>query len=750
MHGIERRKTPWGAFLILLLVLCVLTYYLCGLFKIPGITLDNFQRGLLQIFQNPLKNWWTDKTVAFIGIVFLAWIMLIAWYLNYYRNTHFGAENGTEQWADVKKLSKTLRDKDDLKNTYLSKNIAVSNSVLSNMNMLVVGGTGSYKTTSVVVPNLLMAAFSNVFLDIKGDLIRKYGNYLKAHGITVKVLNFINMDESDRWNPFKYIEKETDLIKLITNMQAAVKPPDAMKGDPFWDDGVALYLQAMFYYEWLQATEEHRKSNMNNILKLVNMESKKIDEEGTTALQAEMDRLAGIYGDDYPPVRDYRKLKEGATETVRSIIIMVNAMLRLCETASLRRILEDDDIDIKSLGLGIGGDPNKKTALFLVMPDNDESFNFLISMFYTQLFDVLIRTADFECGGTLPIHVRLWADEFYAGPKPLHTEKLMGTIRSRNLSIVPLLQSIAQIKAIFPQDKWEIFLDNCATVMYLGSGPASYSTHEYISKLLGEMTIDKRTDGSSTGHFGNASINNDKMGRTLMTPAEVKRMPREDCIIFLEGHYPIYDKKNLPFDTKRWKEAEQLEGEKGYKHPVRVVYDEKTMSYRTIESKTPIQFLSKEEVEFYKNAEKTDMSIKVFEMTEDDFLYLNWRADPPMTEDEIEAIFKQAEAQRKSEDENAQEREEPADIQLLRKKEMEGLEREKGTKAGEEDHWNLSGTIYDCIKRYADQLDEAQMNEILAGLESGLTEKQVKSYFGLPAEKMSQYRRAYMFGNAGK
>ena len=170
---------------------------------------------------------------------------------------------------------------------------------------------------------------------------------------------------------------------------------------------------------------------------------------------------------------------------------MANAMLRLCETASIKRIFDGDDIDIKSLGLGIDRNPAKKTALFLVMPDNDESFNFLISMFYTQLFDVLLRTADFECGGSLPIHVRLWADEFYAGPKPLNTEKLMGTIRSRNLSIVPVLQSIAQIKAVFPQDKWEIFLDNCAAVIYLGSGPASYSTHEYISKLLGDMTIDK-------------------------------------------------------------------------------------------------------------------------------------------------------------------------------------------------------------------------------------------------------------------
>lgn len=673
---------------------------------------------------------------------YYSWIMFAAWYLNYYRNTHFGAENGTEQWADIKKINKMFCDKRDEEVTYLSKNVAVANSRVSNQNVLVIGGSGTYKTTSVVIPNLFAAVFSNVFLDIKGDLLRKYGKYLEHQGVTVKVLNFINMEESDRWNPFKYIEKETDLIKLITNMQTAVKPPDAMKGDPFWDDGVGLYLQSMFYYEWMRAKEENRYGSMNNIMELVNMESKKVDEEGTTALQAEMDRLAQQKGKDYPPVRDYRKLKEGATETVRSIIIMVNAMLRLLEVPSLKRILEDDDIDIKSLGLGIEGNPQKRTALFLVLPDNDESFNFLISMFYTQLFDVLIRTADFECGGALPIHVRLWADEYYAGPKPLNAEKLMGTIRSRNLSIVPILQSFAQIKTLFPQDKWEIFLDNCATVIYLGTGPASYSTHEYISKLLGEMTIDKRTDGTSTGHSGNASINNDRMGRTLMTPAEVKRMPRKDCIIFIEGQYPIYDQKNLLFNTKIWKEAEILAGETGYKHPVKVIYDEESMSYRTIRQNSPIIFLDKEEVEFYKSAQKSNDSIKVFEMSEEEFLYLNWRAQPPMSEDEIAAIFKEAEKQLDKERIG----EEPYG-NVSAEKEVESKNK-RGKISREE--LNLSGSIFDCIKRYAEQMDKNQMDELLKGLEAGLSEKQVKSYFGLPADEMGRYRKAYMFANTGK
>lgn len=546
-----------------------------------------------------------------------------------------------------------------------------------------------------------------------------------------------------------YLEKETDVIRLITNMQASVKPPDAMKGEQFWDDGVALYLQAVFFHEWLTAKEEGRKPTLNNILKLVNMESKHVgnEDDDMTELQLEMNRLEDIHGDDYPPVRDYRKLKKGAAETVRSIIIMVNAMLRLCETSSLKRLFEDDDIDIPSLGLGVDGNPNKKTALFLVMPDNDQSFNFLISMFYTQLFDILIRIADHKCNGSLPIHVRLWADEFYAGPKPNNTEVLMGTIRSRNMSMVPVLQSIAQIKAIFPQEKWEVFLDNCAVMIYLGSGPAAHSTHEYISKLLGEMTIDTRNDGVTTGVHGNSSLNNQRAGRGLMTPGEVKRMSRKDCLIFMEGQYPIRDRKNFPFNTPIWKESKKLAGKNGYKHPVRVVYNPRTMTYRTIRNKQDFQVIDKKDVAFYKEVEKTDKSIKVCEINEEDFLYLNFDVDPKPTEEELIQLFEKS-----KKDTGLQERAIEMEEQLMQENRSNvpnfGTE-EETTEVDEEEQkeekWDLSGTINQCIQRYAAQLTEEQINEILLGLENGLTEEEVKSYFTFPVEKMNQYRRAYQF-----
>lgn len=734
---IEKRKTPWWAFIIGLFILLILAYFGCGLLKLDGVTINNYQQKLLYIFTHPFCNWWTKKTPAFMSVVFVAWIMFIAYYLDQNRNYHFGVENGSEQWADVNKLSKTLRDsKNEKNNTYLSERIAVSNNALSNMNMLVIGGSGSYKTTSVLTPNLLLAGMTNVILDIKGDLLRKHGNYLKEHGVKVKSFNLINPEESDRYNPMQYLEKETDVIRLITNMQASVKPPDAQKGDPFWDDGVALYLQAMFFHEWLTAKEENRKPTLNNILKLVNMESKHVgdgEEDDKTELQLEMDRLAELHGDDYPPVRDYRKLKEGATETVRSITIMVNAMLRLCETSALKRLFEDDDIDIPSLGLGVDGNPNKKTALFLVMPDNDQSFNFLISMFYTQLFDVLIRIADHKCHGSLPIHVRLWADEFYAGPKPTNTEVLMGTIRSRNLSIVPILQSIAQIKAVFPQEKWEVFLDNCAVMIYLGSGPAAFSTHEYISKLLGEMTIDTRNDGVTTGSHGSSSLNNQRAGRGLMTPGEVKRLDRKKCLIFMEGQYPILDWKNLPFETPEWKESERLAGKEGYKHPVRVVYNPKTMTYRTIRNESKFQAIDKKDVAFYKEAEKTDNSIKVCEVNEEEFLYLNFNVEPKPTEEELIQML----IQNRNEMEESKEKPESNNSKVPK------FGTNKKNTDTKQDEWNLSGSIEQCIIRYASRLNGEQINQILLGLEQGLTDEQVKSYFTLPADKMKQQRNMF-------
>lgn len=220
----------------------------------------------------------------------------------------------------------------------------------------------------------------------------------------------------------------------------------------------------------------------------------------------------------------------------------------------------------------------------------------------------------------------------------------------------------------------------------------------------------------------------------MLRHEQTARARGKDCIIFLEGQYPIYDWKNLPFGTKEWKESEQLAGKEGYKNPVRVVFNKETMTYRTITSKSAIQFLDKKDVEFYKAAEKTDDTIKVFEMSEEEFLYLNWRKEPPLSEDEVAKIFEQAKMEKINPNEKV-----PEDV--------EGLSEQKKSQIGERKDHDLSGSITECIKRYIKELNQEQIDQILTGLEEGLTEKQVKTYFFLPVEKQSQYRRAYLFAN---
>ena len=713
------------------------SYFVSGIFTFPDVNLLNYGEKLVYIFLHPFHIWWNDKTLMVMGTACILWLMGVSWFLTYYRDYHFGKEHGTAAWGEVRAMQKKLADPDPMRNTIISKNISIGFDALSNMNLLIIGGSGSGKTSGIVIPNILLANCTNVILDIKGDLIKKYGNYLKQNGVVVKSLNLKNPLESDRFNPFLYIKNYSDLIGLITNIQNSVTPPDAQKGDPFWQDGVGLYMQSMFEYEWLESRREGRKASMNNILKLVNMESRKVkvrnedteEIEEITELQKLMNDLERERGADYPPVRDYRKLKEGAAETVRSIIIMVNAELRLCELPEIRRIFEDDDLDLPSLGLGVGK-AKKKTALFLVMRSGDTSYNLFINILYTLMFRILRDLADNECpGGKLPIHVRLFADEYYAGPKPADSEMLLGEIRSRNISMVPILQDISQLKTLFPQDKWEIFSSNCAAVAYLGSGPTAYSTHKWMSDMLGDMTIDTRSESISTGKTGGGNLQNSKAGMKLMTPEQVREMPNRDCILMIEGMRPVYDRKNRPFNTSVWKEAEALAGKYGYTHPVRVIHDKEKDVYKTVDCKEKILMIDKEEEEFYRNAAKTDKTIHIFDMNEEEFLYLNWDEQKPPTIEELQAMI------RDSRKRDVSAMEEPEDV----KKAEESSEKPK-----EEEAWDLSGSLTDCLTRYAGKLPEEKLKVILKSMGEGLSEDQIKRLFLLKdPEEMEMYRSIY-------
>ncbi|MCP1110564.1 TraG/TraD/VirD4 family protein [Lachnospiraceae bacterium PAL227] len=347
-----------------------------------------------------------------------------------------------------------------------------------------------------------------------------------------------------------------------------------------------------------------------------------------------------------------------------------------------------------------------------------------------------MRVADDEIKGPLPIEVEVMADEFYSGPKPSNPDELLGVIRGRNINMVPVLQSVAQIKALFQGDKWETLFDTCATVCYLGSGPTANSTHKWISEILGKRTIDTRTEGLNRGRNTGDSLNFSKAGLALLEPAEVKRMPRDECIILIEGQYPIYDEKAKPFDTEAFKQAIEL-GD--YIHPVEAIYDEEKMEYITIQvpERKAFRELGKEEVEYYTEKAKTDPGIKLVSIDKKDMLYLNWNRKPRLSEEEIIALYRSNKKDISKEDL-------PQDAKRDERENIEDTKEVYRNKCS----WSLEGSIYECIKRYAVQLSEEELEQIFKGIESGLSEKQIKAYFSLSLQEMEIYRRAYEQGGS--
>lgn len=654
---VYKKRLSFGVYAALLIPILIAGLFFAGLFSFPDLTILNINDKLKYLATHlwEIRRFFNSKTFMCLGWAVVGWVFLCSYIMYHYRDFHSDIENGAEEWADPKEVSKRRANPDESKNRIISRNVMLDTQgdrKATNNNMIVIASSGKYKTTSVVTENLLKSLSSNkIFLDVKGELMYRYGLYLINEGYTVRCLNLKNPEMSDRYNPFSYIENEEDIIKLIANIQQSLTPPDAMKGDPFWDDGVSLYLQSVFFYEWWYAKKEGRTGTFNNVLKLINDEAKrdtsKPVEKGKqppTLLQLKMDRLAKEDSPDNPAVRDYRKLKEGAAETVRSIIIITNAKLKLCETAALKRIFEDDDLNLREFGTGVGGTvqkpTNKKLALFLCVDDTDHSFNFVCSMLYTQALTILMRMADNDFkhqGGALPIPLELWLDEFYAGARPADAVSLLGVIRSRNISMIPILQSAMQLKDLFPGDKAEIMFDNVPVLLFGGAGQGALQTQKYISELLGNATIDSMSDGK---HGSQYNGNYNKKGRELMTPAEIKRMDKKDCIIFMEGERPIFDRKALPWEDRgasrreirrakrlkkknpdikipsrlsRYKIAMKLNKESpngGYVSEAKSMYDPHTGAYVTIKHEVNVV-----------EAENLPENANVIDLTNEEFLY---------------------------------------------------------------------------------------------------------------------------------
>lgn len=438
-------------------------YLLNGAWE-PGIEMNGFLSSFNRVCAEPFANYYNATTVKAVVIALIVYATALLMYITSQRNFMPGKEFGTARFENPRFANKVLSDKDDGFNRILSQNVKMSlnfRKLKLNGNILICGGSGAGKTFYEVKPNLMQMPHHCSFIctDPKGEILRSCGQMLKDNGYNVKVINLLEMDKSDCYNPFFYIREETDIVKLITNLISNTTPKGATPSDPFWEKAEGLFLQAIFYYVWME--EPPARRNFETVLKLLG-EAEVTEQDKPSRLDMRMKFLeeTGPLGAAHPAVKQYNKCMCGAGDTVRSIIISANSRLAFLENKQVLRMLSRDDLKLAELGIGVNGDGETKSALFCVIPDSDKSYNFIIGMLYTQIFQELYYQADFNCGGRLPIHVTFMLDEFSNVALPDDYCSLLSTMRSREISSIIIIQNFAQLKALF-KDTWETIPGNC-------------------------------------------------------------------------------------------------------------------------------------------------------------------------------------------------------------------------------------------------------------------------------------------------
>lgn len=588
------------------------SYVLNGVWNTNGdivLILNKFNAAI----KNPFGHYYNANTLRAVIYGSLIYGMAVLMYVTSRRNLMHGKEYGTARFADIRMVNKALADKDESKNRILSNNVRMSTdtSVTGlNNNMLVIGGSGAGKTFFIVKPNIMQMMLNNSFIatDPKGEIARATANMLKKNGYNVKVLNLIDMAKSDGYNPFRYIREENDVVKLVTNIISNTTPKETAPTDPFWEKSESMFLQALFYYVWLEMPPNRK--NFQSVLELLS--EAEVDAKGNDSKRTKkMKQLAKTskLKQNHPAYKQYMKVIRGAGDTVRSIIISANSRLALLENPQILRILSKDDLHLEELGIGVNGDKHTRTALFCIIPDSDKSYNFIVGMLYTQLFQELYFQADFKNDGKLPIQVTLMMDEFANVALPDDFCSLLSTMRSRRISSIIIIQNLAQIKALF-KDTWETITGNCDTLVYLGGNEKS--THQYISEMLGKSTIDKRSTGETRGVHGSASRNYDVLGRELMTPDEVRNMSNKKCLIFIKGFNPIFDDKYIPFRHKNFSQTEDGGG-KAYVH-------DPSLNKGSLR---PVKLLSEKQINDIKEYKKENEVVHIMDMSLEEIMMLD-------------------------------------------------------------------------------------------------------------------------------
>ena len=508
-----------------------------GLLIAPSVKggLPEILTSLMNAMNDPFHIELCEDSVKAVLVLLLCYGMGVGIYFSTRRNYRRREEHGSAKWGSASAVNKKYAQQPKSENKLLTQNVAIGLNAKKhrrNLNTLVIGGSGAGKTRFFCKPNLMQCCRNSYFvLDPKGEIVRDVGELLSQKEYEVRVLDLISMEKSHCYNPFVYLQSDNDIQRLVTNLFKATTPKGSQSNDPFWDTSASMLLSALVYYLHYEAPEDEQ--NFAMVMEMLRAGAIENEEDSRPTpldylfADLEMDRP------DHIALKYYRSYHAGSAKTLKSIQITLAARLEKFNLESLAALTCTDELDLASMG-------EKKVALFAIIPDNDSSFNFLVSILYTQLFQQLFFSADHIHGGALPIPVHFLMDEFANVSLPDDFDKILSVMRSRGVSVSIILQNLAQLKALF-ETQWESIVGNCDEFLYLGGN--EQSTHKYVSELLGKSTIDTNTYGKSSGRSGNYSTNYQISGRELLTPDEVRMLDNQYAILFIRGERPVLDFK---------------------------------------------------------------------------------------------------------------------------------------------------------------------------------------------------------------
>ena len=522
----------WAALSPLVLWLAAIAAYAYE----DGMNLFQWMGRFSQVLELPLSIGWTAHTPKFMLVSLLLYGCGIALYYSSRENRRPGEEYGSAKWGDPKALCQKYMDHQHKEaNIILTQRVRLGMDgykTQRNMNILVIGGSGSGKTRYFCKPGLYSANCSYLVTDPKGELLKAAGGLLLSLGYEVRVFNLIDPEQSDCYNPFVYVREEKDVLSLIDNLIKNTTPRNASSNDPFWEKAEVALDSALMLYLIHEAPQDEQ--NFETMIYMMNFADVREEDE---QYRSPLDMLFRALEEEQPAhvaVKQYKVFKQAAGKTAKSILVTAAVRLAAFNIPQYAAMTSMDEMDFGSLG-------ERKRAIFCVIPVNDSSMNYLVGMLYTQCFQELYRRADQKYNGRLPVPVRVLQDEWANVAQPESYPKILATCRSYNIGLNIIVQNVQQIKALYEKEH-ESIIGNCDTLLFLGGGnePASL---EFIVKLLGRETLATRTRGLTKGRNGSSTTNYQQTGRDLMTVDEVRKLDTNKAILFIRGEDPVIDRK---------------------------------------------------------------------------------------------------------------------------------------------------------------------------------------------------------------